>query len=94
MENRLERIADVMQTTYIKKDVKVRLSLLKGKNDPCPQNKVFDYSMTLNLVQVCACGIGIAAAGLFVYQCIKNSCEAKIMRKLAQKNRELLKKED
>jgi len=80
--NKIEQFADYMKNTYIRKDVGVKLALLKGKDDPDPKKTGFNFSITLNLAEAAAIGAGIALLGITVYECFKKSCETKVLRDL------------
>lgn len=82
MKNKIQSLADYMKNTYIKKDVNVRLALLKGKDDPAPKKTGFNINLTMSLAEAVAIGAGIALLGVAAYECFKKSCENRALRGL------------
>ena len=82
MKNKIQSLADCMRNTYIKKDVSVKLALLKGKDDPAPKKTGFNINLTMSLAEAVAIGAGIALLGIAAYECFKKSCEARALRNL------------
>lgn len=89
INEKISRCADVMKNTYIQKDMNLRLSLLKGKDDPKPKSASFKCSVRMNLMQASLVGAGILLVGAMVNECIQKSGEVKAIKKLAREHEEL-----
>ena len=73
-----------MKTTYIQKDVKLRLSLLNGEDDPNPKSRGISMSLRVNLVEATLIGAGIALAGMMLHECCSKASEVRALRRIAK----------
>ena len=81
------RFLNAMRSTYIQKDVNVRLSLLKGSNDPSPRKTALGFSVRVNLLETLALYAGLALSVMTIHECYKRACEERAKKKLIAKYR-------
>ncbi|MBE6688769.1 MAG: hypothetical protein E7588_05775 [Ruminococcaceae bacterium] len=88
IKNDLLRLADIMRTTYIQKDIKLRLSLFKGEHDPEPKSKSVGFSVKMNLAEAAAIGAGVALAVVAISECRQKICENRALKRLLEEKEE------
>ena len=84
LKNDLIRLADIMRTTYIQKDIKLRLSLLKGEHDPEPKSKAVGFSVKMNLAEATAVGAGIVLAAVAISECRQKIYENRALKRILE----------
>lgn len=81
------RILDVMRTTYIHEDVKLRLSLLRGSDDSNPKSAALGFSIKMNLLETAALVAGVAIAVMAIHEYRVSACEQRVKKKLLKEQR-------
>ena len=87
-KNDLLHFADTMRTTYIQKDLKVRLSLFKGEHDPEPKSKSVGFSVKMNLAEAVALGAGVVLAVAAISECRQKIYENRALKRLLKEKEE------